>query len=353
MILYIAVALWPLLIGSVYRMRPISFNGKSLGKKFHIILAMLPLFLMIAFRHMLIGADTYMYLQNFEHAVNTPLKTLMANSRMEDGYLAFVKFIATYVTQDPNVYQVIYTAIYAVCVFVFMLDLEDYWPEFLFFFATLGLFTFMFTGVRQCLAMCLCLVAYRYARRKNILLFALFVALAYQMHNSAILFAVVYFAARMKVKWYNILLYIVFAIWAAGNLDFLNDWFDENLGYDVELESGTGLIFLLFLTLLTVMAVFLLYSSKRINKTTAPLLTLSFFCLYFWILRLQTRVAERPSYYFMFFACGGFAYAVNSVEDTKQRTLVKWICLGACLVLFAYRLATNFSPYVPYHTFFG
>lgn len=353
MILYIAVALWPLLIGSVYRTRPISFNGRSLGRKFHIILAMLPVFLMIALRHSMIGPDTNGYLTNFKFAVHAPLKTLMANSRMEDGYLAFVKFIATYVTQDANVYQVIYTAIYAVCVFIFMLDMEDHWPEFLFFFTTLGLFTFMFTGVRQCLAMSICLVAYRYARRKNILLFALFVALAYQMHHSAILFSVVYIAARLRIKWYNILLYVAAAIWAINNLGLLNEWFEETLEYDVELESGTGLVFLLFLSLLTIMAVFLLYSSKQINKNTAPLLTLGFFCLFFWILRLQTRVAERPSYYFMFFACSGFAYAVNSVEDTKQRSIVKWACLGLCLLLYVYRFMTNFSVYVPYSTFFN
>ena len=166
-------------------------------------------------------------------------------------------------------------------------------------------------------------------------------------------FSVVYIAARLRIKWYNILLYVAAAIWAINNLGLLNEWFEETLEYDVELESGTGLVFLLFLSLLTIMAVFLLYSSKQINKNTAPLLTLGFFCLFFWILRLQTRVAERPSYYFMFFACSGFAYAVNSVEDTKQRSIVKWACLGLCLLLYVYRFMTNFSVYVPYSTFFN
>ncbi len=354
MSLYLFAVLWPLFIGYLYRTHPFSFNGKHLSRNFHIILAMLPMFLMIALRNAALGADTGVYANNFYYVAKTPLDIVINNSRMEDGYLMFVKFISTYITKNANVFQVIYTAIYALSVFIFMQDLEDNWSEFLFFFGTLGLFTFMFTGVRQCLAMSLCLIAYRYARRRKIIRFALFVFLAYHFHHSAVLFVSVYLLERFKFKWYYFVAYLAVMALTVSNLGVVQEWFNDRLEYDYDIEAtDSGWVFLALIALLMIFALAVLAMYRGLNDKTRPHIMIGFVCVFFWILRLETRIAERPSYYFMFFSCVGVAYALNQIKETKVKFILKCSVMGVCLLLFAYRMLTNFSGLTPYQTFWG
>ena len=138
------------------------------------------------------------------------------------------------------------------------------------------------------------------------------------------------------------------------NLVFIQNWFNSQLDYTYGIEeTGNGQIFLFLHLLLVIFSVFMLYSHRNINEITTPLVNLSFISLLFWIIRLQTRVAERPSYYYLFFACGCFAYGLNSVEDTRQRTLYKLLIMGVSLLLFLYRFTNSFASLIPYQFYGG
>lgn len=351
MLLYGIVALWPLIIKYIYNRAVFKIGQKNVSKIWFIVLAVIPMLSLIAFRDSSLGADTGQYLINFVIIRDGSFKTILANSRMEDGYLYFVKII-TYITDSPEVFQVIYASIYAISLVILMKEFEDNCFDFLFFYGTLGLYMFMFTGVRQCLAMSMCIIAYRFAVKRKIVWFALFVILACAFHRSAILFAVVYFVIRWKIKWYTISLYAISAFFAVTFLGIIQGYFSEAMDYNYTIENaGNGGIFFVYILLLIVFSIYIAYTNGFNEKITG-LANLSIITLLFWVLRLYTVVAERESYYFLFYVCAFIPSAVNGMENKRDESIYKLLIYGSAFVLYIYRLLTNFSSFVPYQSFF-
>lgn len=351
MLLYVGVAIWPLIIQWIYQHKPISIKNKKISRNSYLIIALLPIFVLLALRAGNMGADTGVYTMHFTNMINTPLKSAFEMSRMEKGYLVYVK-VLTYITNNPLVYQII-------CVFIYIIGLRDFLRfqdndsefMFLFMYCTLGLFFFMFTGVRQCIAMSICLFSYKYIDRKQLIRFSICLILAFFFHKSAILFIVVPLIIRRKISILNTTIYFVAALIAGRYLNVIQDWFNNQFDYAYGIENiGSGMVFLLVLIVLTVFSLVMIYNqygSLNVDERTKALININFITLFFWIMRLQTRVAERPSYYFMFFSCALYAYALNGTKD-KHKPLYLLLVGGCLLLLFIYRLKTNFSSLIPY-----
>ena len=111
MILYIIVALWPLFIMHIYTKNTKSISEYPSSK--YLIMAALPMFLMLALRGDTMGADTSVYSRLFVESIDMSLSQMIETSRMEVGYLTFVK-ILTYVIHSPRLYQIICVIIYMV-----------------------------------------------------------------------------------------------------------------------------------------------------------------------------------------------------------------------------------------------
>ena len=80
-------------------------------------------------------------------------------------------------------------------------------------------------------------------------------------------------------------------------------------------------------------------------------MNINFITLSLWFLRLYTRIAERPSYYFMFFSCIFYANALNNIMDVKKRKIYKIIIFILTMLLYVYRLNTNFKELIPYEIY--
>lgn len=349
MIPYILAALFPLLVESVYTEHLNRAPVRARKKRWvYVLIAILPLFVMIAFRNQSLGADTGVYLRHFQATAETAWGDLFENTRMEFGYLVFVKLL-TCVTDSPLVYQIIYTLIYFSAIFVFCNQQERSPFFFLFLFCALGLFTFMFTGVRQCIAMSICLFSYPFIRKKKIIPFVFLVILAAFFHRSAILFVVAYFIYGRKINPFYVALYGVLSFASVYFLENIQDFFNDALDYDYEIETtASSPLFLVFILLLTTASIILLFSYKTLTVQARGFANVAIITVFFWILRLFTRVAERPSYYFLFFSCALIATAVDSLKSLKERYITKTAVVALCMVLYAYRLATNLSTLLPY-----
>lgn len=353
MALYVIVAALPLLFEAVFTEHE-RHNAASAKKWrwFYILISLLPLFALIAFRGQYIGADTSVYLRNFNQIAKTPWSELFEETRMESGYIVFVKLL-TYVVKDARIYQVVYALIYMAAMFTFAIQQKKSPFLFIFFFATLGLYTFMFTGVRQCLAMSICLFSYVFIRKRKIIPFILLVILAYFFHKSSILFIATYFIHNRKITWYNMLIYGGISAFSVYYLENIQQFFNQALDYDYEIEpTGSGAIFLVLITGLTVMSVVIMNSYKTLNKESRGFFNIGVITVFFWILRYFTRVAERPSYYFLFFSCALVAYALDAIPKTRERFFVKCGVCGVAMLLYIYRFSTNFSTFVPWQSFF-
>lgn len=350
MVLYLFVAVWPLIVYEIYIRYRLRVRNMVCSKEVYIILAMLPMFIMLGFRGPDMGADTGVYLKNFENTMNMSLSEAINSSRMETGYIIFVKFLGTYITKNPLVYQVICVSIYFVGLYSFLKEQEENDVFlFLYFFCTLGLFTFMFTGVRQCIAMSICLFSYKYVKKEKLLKFILCILLAYFFHKSALLFLAVYFISKRRITMYNVLVYGALVYLSTIYLELIQNWFNDQWEYEYSIEStGSGSVFLLILIILTLFSIACSYPLKSMNKNVLSLMNINFITLFFWILRIWTRVAERPSYYFLFFTCALIANRLNYIESGRKRTLYKFCIISFTLLLYVYRMKTNFSSLIPY-----
>lgn len=348
MIPYIIVALWPFVMMYFYIKRNNCIEKPSTGV---ILMTALPMFLLIAFRSEMIGADTLIYSKHFVDSIGISVAEMLASTRMEVGYIIFVKLVS-YITASPKIYQIICASVYMIGFVSFAKQLKGT-DSFLFFYfvCTLGLFMFFFTGVRQCLAISICLYSYQFLIKKKYWIVVILILLAYFFHKSSLLFLVTLFVWNRNLKWYNYILYIVSVFFIGRYLLDLQLWVNENFDYNYEIENvGGGQIFLALLSILTVLSYNLI---KRTNKDAyvVSLFNINIITLIFWILRLQTRVAERPSFYFLAFSCALFATCINRLPRNNQLSLYRYLVIIVTLVLYVYRLVTNYASFVPYSSF--
>ena len=364
MLIYIAVALFPLLVGTYYNARIGRYltEEEAMQKKYvrrrwaWLLVAALPMFVLIAFRSTSMGNDTGGYLTFFDRMIDTPLDKIFIENKtgynFEPGFVLFEKLM-TYVTHVPEVYQVIYSSIYLLAVTTFANQLEKSNFSFLFFFATLGTYTFMFTGVRQCLAMSICLFSYKFIKERRIIPFLILLLLAFTFHKSSILFIAAYFIYKRKIGWLNAAIYAGFAGFAYIYIDVIQEWFNKTLEYEYGIEeTGSGMIFLVVVVAITVFSYFAVLYYKKQTRESTGLLNIGVITLIMWLLRLATRVAERPSYYFLFFTAAMLCYGLDASNNSRDRILYKVVVYSLCMILFIYRFFTNFAALVPYQSFF-
>lgn len=364
MLIYIAVALFPLLVGTYYNARIGRYltEEETISKKYlrkrwaWLLVAALPMFALIAFRDANLGNDTGGYLRSFNQMVNTPWDKIFivndAESQFEIGFVVFEKTITIF-THDANVYQVICSSICLVSVVTFANQLEKSNFSFLYFFATIGIYTFMFTGVRQSLAMGICLLSYKYIKERKLIPFLLLLVLAFFFHKSAILFVVSYFIYNRKIGWMNVSIYALFAVVAYMYIDVIQEWFNTALDYEYGIEeTETGFIFFAVIAIVTAFSFFMILYYKKKTPQSVGLLNIGVITLVLWFLRLATRVAERPSYYFMFFSAAVLCYALDAPPKSRDRIIYKIVAYSAFMILFVYRFNSNLVSMIPYSTFF-
>ena len=349
MFLYTIVLFWPLVFEWIYNTINKRYGSKPKISNFYIIMALLPMFILIAFRNSSLGADTGTYLKIFKEISETTIPEYLEKSRLEPGFVLSAKGLS-YITQDLLAFQVTNNFIVFLGIFIFTKSIkkEDI-PLFLYFICTLGIFFFMFTGLRQCIAMSMCLIAFVFCKKRKLLWFLVFVILGGQFHKSAYIFLIVYFIANKKITFPYICCYLVVLLVVFLNLQFFQDFLNDALEYEYKIEeTSSGFIFLLVMLLLSAFSIFMIVNEYSYDEYSKQLINVNFITLLFWILRLQTRVAERPAYYFMFMSCALFAHALSLIKDNSQRLFFKLGVIVFSLLLFVYRLNTNFISLIPY-----
>lgn len=349
MLFYLILALIPLWTCHKYEL--VSEYQKNLGiRNKYLFWSMFVVFAAIALRHSSIGTDTGGYLEDFLRFGKLGWQDAIDDTRQESGFVIFTK-LTSFITSSSKIYQIIYTLIYFTCYYQFAKRLEGKLPfYFLFYFVTLGEFTFFLTGVRQCIAISLCLLSFRYVMEKKWYYFAAIMTLAFTFHHSVVLFFIVYPMANLKVTKYNMILYLIVLYFASTYLleaqMYLNDRLDYN--YEIEETEDSGMIFLLLISILSFLSYHIVFKSKSIGRFMVAVFNVNIVTLFFWFLRLQTRVAERPSFYFLPLSCVLFAYMLRDCKNAMLRLGI----IAIPFLYYTYRFFTTFKLFVPYKTFF-
>ena len=296
--------------------------------------------------------DTNAYCNMFERIQKTGMGILdFIDSRKTDGGLLFSEVgFSIYVWILANIFPssqwllIITAIIMTVCTLKFISKHSEDVMLSLIMFICLGLFSFNMNGLRQCIAMSICLLAYDHIKDKKLIPFVLLILLAMSFHKSALIFAFSYLLAFMKPKWNYILFFLislVLFIVFADNISFLYDSMTgEYYSGGNSFDSGGVVVVLIYLITI---GVALLFNTKWDTSIFIPLL-LTLMGFAFYVIRyLSTQIYERISYYFFYFTILVLPSVVSKF-DAKSRILIKSIIMILSIVLFAYRLiGTNFA----------
>lgn len=345
MALYLALAMFPVLFGFCFPKLSTSKRQKIV----YLIICGLVIWLFMGCRHYLLGSeDTSHYYDKMQSAIQSPYwEAFYDPNSYEKGFQYFV-FLLSRVFNDPQWLLIVTSLIFVSSICYFTYHNTDELPLALTTYVTLGLMTFHMQGMRQAIAMSICLFAYEQAKRKHLLRFILLVLLAVSFHQTAIVFFVVYFACQLKLNLKNIVAVLgVSAVAVAFSpflVDIANRIFEKE--YDNTVDSGGFVATAIYVI---IFAVSLLYFYKNKKDERAPLVYVLIIGMATFVMRyVGVRIAERVSYYFAFSQIGLLPLATNLM--VKKDRIYVYIAVAVLQVaLFAYRL--NESNLVVYQFF--
>ncbi len=305
---------------------------------------LLPFFVLLALRGEDIGADTDQYTRMFEAAEIGVFDKYY--QRIEGGYRLFL-IVLTKIFDNPQ-WQYIVFAAFSFIVFVYFLERNSCKPEwFVLMFLALNLYAFYMTGLRQAIAMTICLLAYEKIKEKKLIWFLLLVALAMSFHMAAIFFIPAYFIAHLKTTRAKIPLYIlVFIVAAIYNEElfmFAGDAFEIKYGIE---ETNNGYVMIGLMFIITVFSFLRLKTLVAYNENNKYLIQLNVIHMGLWMLRLFSRTAERPTMFYTFFTILLVEQLIMSIKNKEMRALVNVCVTGFATLYFFYRLSgMGITPY--------
>lgn len=203
----------------------------------------------------------------------------------------------------------------------------------------LGLFTFNMNGMRQAMAMSICLFAYEFAKNRKLIPFVLTVLLAMLFHKTALCFMPMYFLPALKNKVGSWIFYVFGLIICLLFVDRIIEGYYAISGEDYSdnaLATGGGL----FVILLYVGAIALtLLNPSLLGQTpvrVAFLATLAGFVAY--ISRfVGSGILERVSYYYFYFPILLIPESMRGLK-ARDRNFIKVLFILGSVALFAYRI---------------
>lgn len=354
MVIYLLYVASPILIYFLFGLfRNQTNKNQGININAYLFVCGIIMALMIGLRHPLNGSgDTYRYCQNWilMRGVNYEnLRTTLNNIDLEKGYLLLV-WLLTRIFYHPQWLLVLTGVFFSVTVCYFVKFSCDGSPLALMTFNALGLFAFMVQGLRQSIAMCLCLWALECLKRRKWVKTILLIVLASTFHASAFVFFIVCPLSKLKINFKSFVIVSVGAIVAVSFLpnlfELVNSWINDDYGVGKGAESG-GIVAILIYIVIIVFG--LLFGDK--NEEHFPLyIYMTIIAMACAIMRNNvSTIVERIAYYFAFGQMAVLAHSTKRLTDIATKVL---ICMVIAFLLFGVALyKTSYSVLIPYEFF--
>ncbi len=298
-----------------------------------------------------ITGDYSRYADNFLNSVRYTF-TFYLERKKEAGFYMFTKLLSE-IQLSTFFYFAVTSAILYFCLFFFIKRYAYNKIYALYFYYTIGLFAFSLAGLRQSLAMSLCLLAYGAIKKRKPAVFLLIIAVAFLFHKSAVFFLPAYFIGRIpwKPKYHiGILIgYGLLGIFFNRFYSLVASWME----YDYGIEStGNGSIFLIILLIIGFLGVIYRKELMAADKDSLLFLNMHFIVILLWIFRLFTRTAERPALYYLYGSIILLDRILSLRSKDNEKEVTRKVILLCSVVLFGvfflYRTLRdgNLIPYV-------
>lgn len=325
---------------------PQKYGLQSKNYKGYLILAGVLIVLVTGLRSPYTGSpDSFRYALSFEDMAYVSDFREFYNERLSDkdflvsetGFY-FVNWILSRFATDGQtiVFATMAFCTFSVCYFIYK-NSEDPVTSLL-IYVTLGLLTFNMNGMRQALAMSVCLFGFEFAKKGKIIPFAIIILLAMQFHRTALCFAPVFVLPRMRNKPGDVLFYTFGLVFFMISMDWFieaySDLVDKEYGND-NVADGGGISVVLIYAVALLLPIFAKDALKEKPVMTAYYATFTglacYLCRYF-----SNQMLERASYYYFYFLALLVPNLLRRL-DKKERNAATAIFSVAAIVLFVYR----------------
>ena len=299
-----------------------------------------------ATRGLRVGADTIQYVYKYRALQNYDTFREYYDQYMSDyDFLSseagfyFTMWLFGRVFKDGQMAIIISSTLITVATCSFIYRNSKDVPLSLTIYICLGLFTFNMSGMRQAMAMSICLFAYEFAKNKKLIPFVLTVLLAMLYHKTAMCFFPMFFLPRLKNNLGSWLFYILGLVICLLFVDQIIAGYYEISGEDYsdnDAATGGGLFVIMLYLGTIVLTIYKPYILQRTSARTAMLATLAGFTAY--LARYTgSDILERVSYYYFYFPILLIPEVFQELDEDEYKIIKVFFIIGAIL-LFAYRI---------------
>lgn len=323
----------------------------QMSSQLFIILSTIVIMFFVGLRNRYTGsADTSNYARIFERIIGTSFsKTVMPSGTtirdliFEEGGFTIYMWALAQIFNSAQPFIFISTAITTILVARFIYKHSEDATVSWIVYICLGLMTFNMNGMRQSLAMAICLVSYDFVKEKKFFKFSLTVFIAFLFHKTSFVFLLVYPLYNYKPSGIKDMviagltgLFLIFSRQLAAMYD---EWAGKDYATAESFEGGGGVVVAIYLLLIALCVVYVCFAKRKDSAEVRNLGILLGAGFIFYISRyFSTQMFERVSYYFFYFSLLLFPKLIDLFdEDSKPLYRVILICLA--IVLFFYRIS--------------
>ena len=246
-------------------------EDKALNRKAFLI-PLLTLTLFAGIRSSRVGSDSETYVTLFNESTITG--AFVIKEDIEIGYQVF-EYVLSLLT---NNYFWLFLITGFIVVFCYLIIIRkfsnNYWLS-LFFFITLGSYTFFFNGLRQGIAIAIFTLSLPYLLNRKIIPYLMVCLLASLFHNSALAAIPFYFIVNLRIKIiYKIIATLLISLFSSSLLvKYIASTNERYEGYTKVSDEAGGLVVLSFHILLMLSMYIIMYIYKIKDKNFIKILT--------------------------------------------------------------------------------
>lgn len=301
--------------------------------------------------------DLRVYGDFYDKMCRTPWSKIFDVSEFEVGYAVLNKALSIVFpfTQAIILFEAAF-CVFCVCYFIYKNTDKVFWA--FFFYVTLGSMGFMLTGFRQAIAMSICLLSVEFIKKKKLIWFIIFLALAITIHSSALVFLPLYFVVQSKFiqkkkerLLFVVILMMVYSPYILEFGKFLSQ--GELKASDTAVFSFNGIVPILLFSIGLLSQIVIDGDKKResVSLISSPMMALG---LGLYLMRFYNMALERLAWYYTqasYICLANSFMLIKITKNNKYVYIYKLLIIGLAFMLFYKRLQT--ADYAAYNFFWN
>lgn len=300
------------------------------------------LILIMGLRAETVGSDTEQYAERYD---NTLARFALGSENPELGFDALQLVFYQYLNIGYNGFLFFIAMVCSITIGIFIKRYvaDELTAVFIFIMFLLAMYM---SGIRQCTALSLCILAFIMADKRKLLPFLMLIALAYTIHNSSIVFLPVYLLWHIRISRFQALLIFLISISALIYRPFVTPIIEyiapakyEDMSLDMNYAINplvmavpiSMIIFALFLVPVET-------DGKKGKLSQLDSVFYIFMCLYlfFQIMAISNGQLLRLSFYFTlgFIALIPKVIWENIIMDISTKSRIRFVVCLMCILYF-------------------